>query len=322
MSSVQSGDSKLIAVLCGDIHLSSKPPLYRSTEKDWYETQKGYLEQLQQLSYQSVKENYLGTVWDSSRKVPIFCAGDVFDRWNSSAELINFALKYLPHMYAVPGQHDLPHHSYADIRKSAYWTLVEAKKITNVEGVHDLLGIKIHGFPWGKKVSTPKEYCALQLDIALIHRYVWIPNHGYPGAEFTGRIDSMNWQEDLIGYDVAVFGDNHIPFDAKAKKCVVYNCGGFMIRKSDDKHKPSVGLLYSDGTVKRHYLDISKDSYLQKEKAKEIAGSIGLESFLEELTSLGDSALNFAESINRILERKKVSEEVKKLILSAMEVRK
>ena len=37
---------------------------------------------------------------------PVICAGDIFDKWNSPPELINFAYDNLPEIYAIPGQHD------------------------------------------------------------------------------------------------------------------------------------------------------------------------------------------------------------------------
>ena len=46
--------------------------------------------------------------------------------------LISFAIRELPSCYAIPGQHDLPNHSYTDIQRSAYWVLVEAGIIKKI----------------------------------------------------------------------------------------------------------------------------------------------------------------------------------------------
>ena len=35
------------------------------------------------------------TTFYNGHPVPVICAGDIFDRWNAPAELINFALAYL-----------------------------------------------------------------------------------------------------------------------------------------------------------------------------------------------------------------------------------
>lgn len=98
----------VIAVLCSDIHLCHTCPPARSNEPNWYDAMARTLDELAGIA--------------SHYYVPILCAGDVFDRWNSPPELINFAIKHLPPMHCIPGQHDLPNHSLEDIRRSAYST--------------------------------------------------------------------------------------------------------------------------------------------------------------------------------------------------------
>jgi hypothetical protein len=116
-----------IAVLCSDIHLSLKQPPCRAD--DWLSVQKGYLVQLKSLAC-AAKELWLGNRNTTGRPIPILCAGDIFDKWNSPPELIRFALEHLPDgMICVPGQHDLPNHSFEEIHRSAYGVLREAGKI-------------------------------------------------------------------------------------------------------------------------------------------------------------------------------------------------
>ena len=102
--------SSVIAVCCSDIHLSHRPPKLREAEPNWYAAQARVLSQVR-----AVVETH---------KCPLIVAGDVFDEgWRAHKcppELVNFAIRHLPVCYAVPGQHDLPHHRYADVDKSAY----------------------------------------------------------------------------------------------------------------------------------------------------------------------------------------------------------
>ena len=44
---------------------------------------------------------------------------NIYTKW---PELINWAIKHLPPMLAVPGQHDLPYHDYKELGRSAYAT--------------------------------------------------------------------------------------------------------------------------------------------------------------------------------------------------------
>ena len=105
-----------IAILCSDLHLSLTKPACRA-DKDWMEVQAHYLKQLE----------------DTAGNLPIFCAGDIFDRWNAPPELINFALRNLPDdMLCVPGQHDLPNHRLDEKHRSGYGVLSNAGKIEDL----------------------------------------------------------------------------------------------------------------------------------------------------------------------------------------------
>lgn len=296
----------VVAIYCSDIHLCSKPPLFRSAEPDWYEAMARPLRQLKELSV--------------SYNVPIICAGDVFDRWNPPPELINFALTNLPVMYSIPGQHDLPMHSYTDIKKSAYWTLVYSGTLNHLEPGKSVTinNIRLHPFPWGFEVTPLQDPHDLLLEVAVIHAYIWTKKTGYHGAPQGKR--AGRWREKLAGYDGVVFGDNHNPFiislgDGRGS---IVNTGGFMVRKSDDRHKPGVVLLHNSGAVSRYELDISNDKYLDSPEAAVILEGLGrTDDFLSELSSLTDTALNFAEYVRRHSNELPVS--VKKIVLAALE---
>jgi hypothetical protein len=135
-----------VAVVVSDLHLTLKPPVGRSEEKDWLGVQANYLTQLGNLA-----------LVGSMLPIPILIAGDIFDRWNAPAELINFVIAHMPkYTWAIPGQHDLPHHNYDEITKSAYWTLVEAGCIYNIpphQPVNTHTSLRVHGFPWGCKLT-------------------------------------------------------------------------------------------------------------------------------------------------------------------------
>ena len=301
-------NNKVCAILCSDIHLSHTAPVFRSNEPDWYEAMKRPLLELQQLY-----DKYF---------CPILCAGDIFDKWNSPPELINFALEYLPDsMYAIPGQHDLPLHNLDDIKKSAYWTLVKAGKIknfyTNDRYSKIVSDSEIEGFPFGISPTSNSDK-SQYLQIALIHQYVWIPKHSYPNAPEGQRLKHI--QKQLKGYDVAVFGDNHSGFQCTFDDIQVFNCGTLMRRKSDEiNYKPQVGLLYSDGHIEPYYLDISKDKHLttvDKESEKE---DLDVSDFVKELESLGETALDFTDAVKRYFDGKKTNKEIINIVLKAME---
>lgn len=300
--------SNVIAIFCSDIHLSHTKPAARAGEPDWYEAQARPLRQLAKLA--------------KKHGCPIVCAGDVFDHWNAPAELINFAIRELPPMYAIPGQHDLPHHSYDDIKRSAYWTLVEAEVITNLKpGEWERIGandgwFRAHPFPWGHEVKPP--IYTGQRDIAIIHKYVWREGAGYPGAP--EELRTAAYHTKLSDYAYAVFGDNHKGFLYNN----ILNCGAFMRRKSDEiDYNPAVGLLTKnkDGfKIMRHPLNIDVDiiDNVAKAKAPEYS-SADLTRLFRELRSLEACELDFVEAVRQGLADRDISDEARKILLQTLE---
>ena len=291
------------AICCSDIHLSLKPPVARAGEDNWLDAQARPLQQLKSLAVK--------------HKAPILCAGDIFDRWNSPPELINFAIRHLPEMYAIPGQHDLPHHNMETIQRSAYWTLVEAGVIHHTIGRHSSHGIHIQGFPWGKTLEPCVE-ATDDITIALVHKYIWIKGTEYVGAPKEGKV--AKWEE-LDGWDVAAFGDNHKGFLTRRNGTAILNCGGFQRRHSDQiDYAPQVGLVMDDGTVEPYALDCSSDIIVSTAVDKRtVEDGMELKGFLEELTKLQESELDFVEAIKRAMDERECSTTTRRLILEAME---
>lgn len=330
-----SKEKRLVAVCASDLHLDHIPPLFRSAEPEWMATQRGYLKQLRDLTKASVKNSFLFTGggdsvdWVSA-EVPIIIAGDIFNKSKASHEIINMAIRELPggaeynRAYAVCGNHDAPNHKIEEMHKSAYGILKESKRITDLEPgkpivVEGKYPMRLHGFPCGYPVESLKDPNDFYLEIAVVHDYLWHgKSTGYEGAPENKRLKSR--KDHLVGYDVAIFGDNHIGFLAEVGTCKVINCGTFMIRKSDERdYKPSVGLISSDGSVEQWYLDTSQDKYLGDIQAFQTAQDLESCGFIEELLELGDKVLNFSSYLRRIVENEKVPDRVKRLVLASLE---
>jgi len=249
--------------------------------------------------------------------VPIICAGDIFDSAKQPIELVNFAIQHLPTMYAVPGNHDLLCHRYEDAHKSPYWTLVKTGRVIDLQpGVPCNTGfLSIHGFPYGFDPKPEKWKRGLVQEVAVVHQMVWTKETGYFGASESQRL--KEFRKKVKGYDVAITGDNHKPFTSHSdSECTVFNVGGFFRRKIDEiGHKPSVGLLMANGRVKRHYLDVSKDKFLTPDTIMKSIEGLGFESLVELCRNLGDNALDYHDGVVRLLNREKVSQEVKELVL-------
>lgn len=295
-------------ILASDLHLSQRCPVARNGEDSWFEAMARPLRELNDLQ-------------DRCNGASIVYAGDIFDKWNASAEVINFALTHLPQGYAVPGQHDLPNHSYEEIERSAYGTLAEVEHIINLRpGEPTYVGGEVvaHGFPWG---HPPKPVSGVggQIDLAVVHAFIYTTKaNAYSGAPAGARASVA--RSSLAGFDVAAYGDNHKGFIDTKGKLTICNCGGFMRRKSDERdYRPGVGLLHGDGTVTRHYLDTSAEVFVEQTEAEvEVEKMLDMTEFMEGLKGLGaDTSLEFESALGRFLETNKTDGLVREIVLEA-----
>jgi len=251
-----------VALLSADWHLQHTAPIWRSAEPDWYAAMRRVMFELQQL-----QERY---------HCPILEAGDIFNRWNSCPQLINFAMAFMPkEVYSIVGQHDLPHHRESALEQSAYYSLVLGKAIKELgwAEVQPIRDVNLYAFPYGQEIVPPNEIPTegLELngtiDVAICHEYVWSGSYKYLIASPEDKIEtrfSKLINGKLYGYDVIVYSSNHKGFLVKVGKTTVFNCGTLMRRKFDEKdYRPQIGLLYADGTVEPYNLDISKDQYIK-----------------------------------------------------------
>jgi len=309
----------VIGIFAADIHLSHKPPVWRSAEPDWYAAMKRPLDEIFEIQKQF--------------DCPVIYAGDIFDRWNSPAELINFAIANLPIGYAIPGQHDLPLHNYEDMKKSAYWTLIQSHVLNYMHPANPTIvekDVKNHkmlvfGYPFGYGIETIEHRTDDHIYIAVLHEYCWIDGHTYPGAPKENRL-ARNASKFIDGrwkgYDVVVYGDNHKGFMVEDKniKTTFLNCGTLMRRKSDEiDYRPQIGLLLDTGKIISHKLDISQDKYLISDKPINEEEKMDLSDFIKELELLGDTALDYEVAMEQYHLSNKTKKAVKIIITKAME---
>ncbi len=317
--------SPVVAVLGADFHMSDVPPTARSGEEEWLRAQAGYWRQVCR-------------VCSKHGDIPFIGAGDFFDDgWRArrcSPALINMVLRNLPpRCYGIPGQHDLPNHRLDQVKRSAYWTLVEAGKLIPLlpgkpvevsDGLHTPL--RLYGFPWGTPVSPLEHHSDFCLEVAVVHTFVWTKTTGYPGAPADGRL--KRFQAKAGWYDVAVTGDNHRQFQCAADRTgsphlpLVFNAGGFMRRRSDEKDfRPRLGLLRSDGTITSHYLNTSKDVFTDNPtgvKEPPVEVMMRFVELLKELRGVGDKVLDFQDFVLRWMDKEGVEEGVRRAVLESL----
>lgn len=256
--------------------------------------------------------------------LPVICAGDIFDRWNAVPELINFALEHLPDgMICIPGQHDLPNHREAAMNKSGYGVLAKTGKILDLSTLnwpfHKTKEFIAFGFGWGRELVPVKKFRehASILHLAVIHKYMWLGDDTrYPDASVDDQFASHI--KILKTYDAVCIGDNHKGWQTDYPGTSVLNCGGFIRRKSDEiDYRPSVGILFGNGSIKRHYLDTSADKFHPDAKKRE-ESAFDLRGFIDGLEKLGEHGLDFREAVENHLRSEDLDKETKAIILRAL----
>jgi len=304
------GSDKVIAILCADIHLSLKPPRVRREEPNWFRAMKRSLDDLAELS--------------SIHNAPILCAGDIFNHWNADSDLINFALKYLPEMYATPGQHDLPLHNIDLIEKSAFWSMCLADRIIPVfteEPVMAKNGIILHGFPWGKKIQPLKTKIKGKIHVALVHDFFWKKGFTHPKAPRNNHISK--YKERVIGYNAVVFGDNHNGFKTKLNGVPIWNCGTLMRRRLQEKdYQPRIGLLCSSGRIITHWVNKKNERFksLEEDFKGTFAGTTQeVADMLHGLREAQVHNFDFIEAVEFLMKKYSVKNKIRKHILEALD---
>jgi len=297
--------NKVAAVLVSDIHLSLKMPTCRKEQVPWMEVMAEYLRQLKEYS--------------EKHNAPILCAGDIFDKWNSPPELINFALEHLPFMYAVPGQHDLPAHNYEERYRSSYDTLVRAGRIQNLKpylSVRITDKLWVTGFPWGfpLKPCTNLHIKKGELMVAVCHHFIWSSKkNGFTGIGMDTHTRNLAGKMD--GFDVALFGDNHKGFLTKTGELTILNNGGFMRRSVDQiEYTPSFGVLYGDGSVKRVALETEGFDYFDEVRTDKTSTSINMDSLMKQLNTASVEGYSFRDILLKRMLRNKTSKEIQTII--------
>lgn len=302
---------KPIAVTMSDLHWSLKPPLLRSQEISWLDTQKDYMQQV--------------AAFRSGLLAPIIAAGDITHRFDEGPEFINWLLDYHPEIYAIPGQHDLPYHNYGNIHKSVYWTLVKTGRIHNLEpgvatpvaAMGEFGKLVLYGFPYGFPITQCPKHKLGTLHVAVIHKYCYIKDHHYQDAPEKFRL--KNLIQKLKGYDACVFGDNHKNWLYKDR---IINNGTLMRRRADEvDFKPRVGILHESGKFTRKRLDISGDRLIQSNKLKDMAESLDmdLDAFVSEVEELQEKGnLDLEETVKQFCEEQEVSNLVRAFLIDAL----
>lgn len=297
----------IVSIHVSDLHLSSKCPVSILTD-NWFDHMGYYLDQLIELC--------------NFNRCPLVIAGDVFHKWNSSAELINWTIKKFKlityGVYSIYGQHDMPYHSVKDMDKGSYNTLVYSGMVypIGIEKPTEFANVRLFGFPYGSDIyKCPIKRDPMFVNVAVCHKYLWMDSHGYVGAKKEDHVNSI--KDMLSTYDVVHFGDNHSGFITSVGDTIVLNSGCLMKRTLGEiGYSPSIGLLLSNGKMIRRKLNTEIDKFVTPNNVEIDKKVI---EFVESISKLEGDSVNFESSLKEFFANNKVKKSVKRLILEALE---
>ena len=193
---------KADAIIIADIHLTDSTPVSRTD--DYQKAQETKLKFIRKLS-------------EKNNKCPILCAGDIFEHWKASPWLSSWAYQYIPwNFITVPGNHDLPGHSFKQYPKSALAlldTVVPQIEVLKNDTIYDH-NLEISGIPFGQLDEFESTFYPADpgdnRTILLLHELVWEKQKpewakgSYTATEIIDRFGT--W------FDLIVTGDNHMSF--------------------------------------------------------------------------------------------------------------
>ncbi len=275
------------AILCADLHIREDQPKCRLD--DFWETQIKKMKWLKEL-----QEKY---------DCPVLCSGDYFHHWKPSPRLLSACIEYMPFVFTIPGNHDLPNHSLDLIEKSGLWTMKKSKKV-------EILRVELgKAFPYLQNFS--------KRDIAILHKLINHPKSDHSALSVMGKLE---------GFDLVLSGDNHQCFDefivenGRAKQILV-NPGSFSRQTTEQIHfEPNVVLWYA-GTNEITYVPIPiEQNVVSREHLERLEERDGrMDAFVSNLKSDYDLELSFEANLKNYFSKNRTRKNVEEMVWESME---
>jgi predicted phosphodiesterase len=287
------------AIITADIELRIHPPVSRID--NYWETLTGKIKWLSDL-----QKKY---------NCPIFDGGDLFDkRYKQSPShfLIQWAIKNIPTIYSVPGNHDLPGKTIDNYDNSAMASLQAAGKVFGIGESFcsaNNNSFYLYRIPYGQELKEPEEIPETDFRVVLFHGMVYDNNPPFPGCE--------GWEKKEVlrkfpNFDLIVTGDNHQTFTGKLKNTLLVNAGSMMRNDADQEdHRPCVFLWYPEEfRVEQVFYPIKQGvlsrEHLDKQQDKETR----ISAFVEKLGQQVVEGINFEKNLEQFLLKNNVNQRI------------
>lgn len=248
----------------------------------------------------------------SQHNCPVIHAGDLFDYWKPSPELLSKTVQHLPNRFmTIYGNHDLPQHNLELAKKSGIYNL----------WINQQLGI-FSTCNWLETPSKPswqgEFYEGIERKILVWHVMTYQGKEPWPGCtDPRGATLLRKYPQ----FDLIVTGDNHKPFVEQHEDRLLVNPGSiFRITASQETHKPRVYLWYADtNTVEPVYLPIEDDVISREHIDIKVERDNRIDAFISTLSDDWEARMSFEENIEQFRKANNVRQSVMDIIYKSIE---
>jgi DNA repair exonuclease SbcCD nuclease subunit len=282
-------------ILTSDWHLREDTPI--SYKKDYWNDQLAFID-----SISTLQKKY---------DCPVIHAGDLFDHWKPSPNLLRETILHLPdQFYTIYGQHDLPQHNLKLAYKCGIDVLREAKKLTILNECH-------YGQEPNKgSLFFPK----VNKTILVWHKLAYFMEKPYPGA--TGG-NAKELLKKYPWFDLIVTGDNHQTFITSENNRLLVNPGSLMRMDANQiNHHPCVFLWYAeDNMVIPYYLPFDEDALSRDHIEKKKERDDRLYAFISKFTDETgwNITLSFEDNVETFMVTNNTDKEIQLIVNKAIE---
>lgn len=279
-------------ILSSDWHLQDKQPISR-------------IDDFQKTQFRKVSFiNKLQLKYDC----PVLLAGDLFDYWKPSLELLAKTAANIPKdTFTILGNHDLPQHNLELMYKCGVYVLHEAGCLKILKGTH-----------WGQETIERAFSVPFKgRNILIWHTMTFKGEKPWPDCTDPKASRLLRKYPE---YDLILTGHNHIPFTEEYKGRLLVNPGSIFRTTADQiNHKPRVYLWYADtNTVEPVYIPIEDDvvtrTHLQEKEQRESR----ISNFVNNLDMDYNSNLNFEKNLEMFFRKNKTEKNVKSIIYKSI----
>jgi len=295
-------------LITSDLHLRDKAPLCR-TDKDekWMFTQHTMLKEIVEIANTEHVEG-------------ILIAGDIFHKPKVSPRLEHMFIHEMSlsecNIYIMPGQHDLPGHSFERMDQSSYGVVHYHAELNALHNNKGILPMESY-CAWEEFQSRKIHKGNITNDILCVHRLVTPIHSELPAKDAitTGELfDLLSGPKIIIAGDYH-HGHEHTPnrSDHKGRSVIVPGCTN---RQAVDfiNYKPSVVLL-DDGFISRVPLSDPVENISVEHIANRKERDERLESFISLLKETNNNtSISFEDNIETALDRLSNETEAQDLI--------